>query len=102
METDAQGISAASLRSILENWPQDKPRPKILYTVPVSFMPLSLTRRSPSAVQYGCNPTGMTATLDRRVQVLKLAREFDLIILEGEGGIYPQRFIASSMMRRIT
>ena len=25
----------------------------------------------------------MTATLDRRVQVLKLAREFDLIILEG-------------------
>jgi len=28
----------------------------------------------------------MTATLDRRVQVLKLAREFDLIILEGEGG----------------
>jgi len=44
----------------------------------------------------------MTATLDRRVQVLKLAREFDLIILEGEGGIYPQRFIASSMTRRIT
>jgi len=34
-------------------------------------------------MQYGCNPTGMTATLDRRMEVLELAREFDLIILEG-------------------
>ncbi|KAL9713954.1 hypothetical protein Ac2012v2_002260 [Leucoagaricus gongylophorus] len=71
VETDAQGISAASLRSILENWPLGKPRPKVLYTVP-----------------YGCNPTGMTATLDRRMEVLELAREFDLIILEDDPYFY--------------
>jgi DNA-binding transcriptional MocR family regulator len=35
IETDANGISTASLRSKLENWPAGKHRPKILYTVPV-------------------------------------------------------------------
>ncbi|KAF5359363.1 hypothetical protein D9756_003591 [Leucocoprinus leucothites] len=69
--TDAEGISASSLRSRLENWPAGKPRPKVLYTVP-----------------YGCNPTGMTATLERRVEVLKLAREFDFIILEDDPYFY--------------
>jgi len=34
-------------------------------------------------VQYGCNPTGMTATLERRKEVLKLAREHNFLILEG-------------------
>ncbi|EDR05824.1 uncharacterized protein LACBIDRAFT_191053 [Laccaria bicolor S238N-H82] len=66
VETDAEGISSDSLRSILENWPVGKPKPKVLYTVP-----------------YGCNPTGMTATLKRRKEVLRLAREHDFIILEG-------------------
>ncbi|EKM78964.1 hypothetical protein AGABI1DRAFT_75541 [Agaricus bisporus var. burnettii JB137-S8] len=66
IETDADGIDSSSLRSKLENWPAGQARPKILYTIP-----------------YGCNPTGMTATLGRRKEVLQLAYEFDLIILEG-------------------
>jgi hypothetical protein len=33
--------------------------------------------------QYGCNPTGMTATLPRREAVLSLAAEHDFLILEG-------------------
>jgi len=33
--------------------------------------------------QYGCNPTGMTATLERRRETLRLAHEHDFIILEG-------------------
>jgi tryptophan aminotransferase len=32
---------------------------------------------------YGCNPTGMTATLPRRKEVLELAREHNFTILEG-------------------
>ncbi|KAF4614087.1 hypothetical protein D9613_007471 [Agrocybe pediades] len=67
VETDAHGIRASSLRSILEQWPTDKPKPKVLYTVP-----------------YGCNPTGASATLERRKEVLKLAREHNFIILEGK------------------
>ncbi|KAK1231527.1 hypothetical protein PQX77_005359 [Marasmius sp. AFHP31] len=71
VETDAEGISAASLRRILESWPEGKPKPKVLYTVP-----------------YGCNPTGMTATLGRRKEVLKLAREHNFIILEDDPYYY--------------
>ncbi|KII84441.1 hypothetical protein PLICRDRAFT_118253, partial [Plicaturopsis crispa FD-325 SS-3] len=66
VDTDARGICSDSLKSTLENWPANKPKPKVLYTVP-----------------YGCNPTGMTATSERRRAVLALAREHDFIILEG-------------------
>lgn len=84
VETDSQGIQSSSLRSILENWPSEKAKPKVLYTVP-----------------YGCNPTGMTATLERRKEVLQLSREHSFIILEddpyfylyyGEAPRYPSYF----------
>ncbi|KDR75974.1 hypothetical protein GALMADRAFT_139740 [Galerina marginata CBS 339.88] len=71
VETDSQGIRSSSLRTILEQWPEGKPKPKVLYTVP-----------------YGCNPTGMTATLERRKEVLQLAREHDFIILEDDPYFY--------------
>ncbi|KNZ77518.1 Kynurenine/alpha-aminoadipate aminotransferase, mitochondrial [Termitomyces sp. J132] len=71
VETDAHGIKSSSLRSILEEWPVGKPKPRVLYTVP-----------------YGCNPTGMTATLERRKEVLALSREHDFIILEDDPYYY--------------
>ncbi|RDB28693.1 Aminotransferase tdiD [Hypsizygus marmoreus] len=71
VETDANGISSDSLRHTLENWPAGKPKPRILYTVP-----------------YGCNPTGMTATIERRKEVLRLAREHDFLILEDDPYYY--------------
>ncbi|KAF8072229.1 PLP-dependent transferase [Lyophyllum atratum] len=71
VETDADGISTSSLRSILEHWPSGKPRPRVLYTVP-----------------YGCNPTGMTATTKRRQEVLRLAREHNFLILEDDPYYY--------------
>ncbi|KAF9463949.1 pyridoxal phosphate-dependent transferase [Collybia nuda] len=71
IDTDAHGICSSSLRSILENWPVGKPKPKVLYTVP-----------------YGCNPTGMTATLERRKEVLRLAGEHDFLILEDDPYYY--------------
>ncbi|OSX57674.1 hypothetical protein POSPLADRAFT_1155653 [Postia placenta MAD-698-R-SB12] len=67
VETDTHGIQSSSLRSILENWPKSKSKPKVLYTVP-----------------YGCNPAGTTATLDRRLEVLKLSREHDFLIFEDD------------------
>ncbi|CAA7269549.1 unnamed protein product [Cyclocybe aegerita] len=71
VETDAHGICSSSLRTTLEQWPAGKPKPKVLYTVP-----------------YGCNPTGMTATTDRRKEVLQLAREHNFIILEDDPYFY--------------
>ncbi|KAH7906539.1 pyridoxal phosphate-dependent transferase [Hygrophoropsis aurantiaca] len=71
VETDANGIRSDSLRSILESWPATKPKPKVLYTVP-----------------YGCNPTGMTASVSRRREVLALAREHNFLILEDDPYYY--------------
>ncbi|KAF5347469.1 hypothetical protein D9758_015053 [Tetrapyrgos nigripes] len=71
VETDAFGICAESLRKTLESWPPGKPKPKFLYTIP-----------------YGCNPTGITATTERRKEILKLAREHDFIILEDDPYYY--------------
>ncbi|GBE87948.1 Aminotransferase tdiD [Sparassis crispa] len=69
--TDSQGILSGSLRSTLENWPASKPKPKALYTVP-----------------YGCNPTGTIAALERRREVLDLAREHNFLILEDDPYYY--------------
>ncbi|KAJ7786883.1 pyridoxal phosphate-dependent transferase [Mycena olivaceomarginata] len=55
------------LRAILEGWPADKTKPRVLYTIP-----------------YGGNPTGATATLARRREVLKLAREHNFLIMEDD------------------
>lgn len=71
VETDSHGILSSSLRSILENWPAGKPKPKALYTVP-----------------YGCNPTGMSAILERRKEVLTLAQEHNFLILEDDPYYY--------------
>ncbi|KAJ6544961.1 TdiD protein [Mycena vulgaris] len=71
VDADAEGISTVSLRAILEAWPADKPKPRVLYTIP-----------------YGGNPTGATATLARRREVLQLAREHDLLIMEDDPYFY--------------
>jgi len=78
VETDAKGICSHKLREMLENWPASKPKPKVLYTVP-----------------YGCNPTGMTATVERRREVLDLAREHNFIILEDDPYYYVYYGIAA-------
>ncbi|PVF99708.1 PLP-dependent transferase [Serendipita vermifera] len=69
--TDEFGADTNALRQTLENWPAGKPKPKIFYTVP-----------------YGCNPSGVTTTLDRRLEVLKLAHEHNFLILEDDPYYY--------------
>ncbi|KAG9314943.1 TdiD protein [Chiua virens] len=69
--TDEEGVRSNDLRSILENWPDNKQKPKLFYTVP-----------------YGCNPSGTTATIERRREVLQLAREHNFLILEDDPYYY--------------
>ncbi|KAJ7111908.1 PLP-dependent transferase [Mycena epipterygia] len=71
VDADADGISTVSLRAILEGWPAGKSKPRVLYTIP-----------------YGGNPTGATATLARRREVLQLAREHDFLIMEDDPYFY--------------
>lgn len=71
VKTDGNGIQSSSLREILENWPAEKPKPKVLYSVP-----------------YGCNPSGATATIERKRETLELARQHDFIIFEDDPYYY--------------
>lgn len=64
--SDAHGLLTDKLREVLKGWPSDKPRPKLIYTIP-----------------YGSNPSGFSATLERRTELLKLAYEHNFLILEG-------------------
>ncbi|CAJ0937456.1 unnamed protein product [Ranitomeya imitator] len=71
--TDQHGIIPQALKDILSRWqPQDviipeKKSPKILYTIP-----------------NGGNPTGASLTRDRKIEVYKIAQEYDLIIVEDD------------------
>ncbi|KAF8630898.1 hypothetical protein AX17_005256 [Amanita inopinata Kibby_2008] len=69
--SDSEGIDASSLEMLLENWPRDKPKPKLLYTIP-----------------YGSNPTGLTTSQERRIEVLQLARKHNFIIVEDDPYFY--------------
>ncbi|KAL0576846.1 hypothetical protein V5O48_005143 [Marasmius crinis-equi] len=71
IQTDEDGVSVSHLRLVLESWPEGKPKPKVFYTVPT-----------------GSNPSGATATAERRAEVLRLAREHDFLILEDDPYYY--------------
>ncbi|QRV89570.1 mitochondrial carrier protein [Ceratobasidium sp. AG-Ba] len=69
--TDGKGIQSFKLRNILDTWPEGKPKPKVLYTTP-----------------YGSNPSGATATVERRKEVLELSRKHGFLILEDDPYFY--------------
>lgn len=76
LPTDANGIMDQPLESILENWYTDEKTkslkfPKAIYTCPT-----------------GSNPTGATASPDRKKKILSLIRKFDLLLLEDDAYYY--------------
>lgn len=85
--TDAQGINTRSLSSILESWPTATPKPKVLYTVPVRLVAIGpyiiMSTDNILYDQYGSNPSGVTTSLERRLEVLRLARQHNFLVLEG-------------------
>lgn len=73
VDLDSHGVVPSKLREQLDNWPADKRKPKMLYTVPV-----------------GGNPTGVSQTLDRKKEIYGIAREHNLLILEDDPYYYLQ------------
>ncbi|KAK4140472.1 aminotransferase [Dichotomopilus funicola] len=63
----ADGIDPSDLERVLSNWPEDRPRPKVLYTVPT-----------------GSNPTGRSCTEANKSRILELAKRFDFMIFEDD------------------
>ncbi|KAL5365565.1 pyridoxal phosphate-dependent transferase [Aspergillus floccosus] len=69
--SDAHGLNPASLEQALSTWPSDSPRPKVLYTTPT-----------------GSNPTGQSCTENRKADILRLAKQFNFIVLEDDAYYY--------------
>lgn len=64
---DEHGIIPSKLESILDNWTEGAPKPKLLYTVPT-----------------GQNPTGSSLSFDRKKEIYRIAQKHDFIIIEDE------------------
>lgn len=62
---DEHGLDPARLRSLLESLRASNKRPKFLYTIP-NFN----------------NPAGVTLALERRSEILKIATEHELLVIE--------------------
>lgn len=78
--TDEFGIIPEALENMLSNWPEsnpsgkkDQPRPHCLYTIP-----------------SGGNPTGISATLERKQAVYEICSKYDILILEDDAYYYLQ------------
>ena len=69
--TDAGGIDVAALSRVLGSWDSaargGKRRPRVLYTIPT-----------------GSNPTGASQSEARKRELLAVAREFDLLLIEDD------------------
>lgn len=73
IETDRDGLIPECLEKALENWKDEKTRPKVLYTVPVAG-----------------NPTGVNISLERKKKIYAIAQKYNFIILEDDPYYYLQ------------
>ncbi|KAJ7627155.1 pyridoxal phosphate-dependent transferase [Roridomyces roridus] len=70
VNADTQGLNPTHLESVLTNWESTHPGkrfPKLLYTIP-----------------SGSNPTGTSIPEARKIEVLKLAKKYNFLILEDD------------------
>ncbi|KAJ8089010.1 hypothetical protein PM082_014258 [Marasmius tenuissimus] len=74
---DGLGIVPSKLESILETWTDTRatPRPQVLYTIP-----------------FGVGPT---TSRERRIEILKIAKRWDIVILEDD----PYYYLSSPSQR---
>ncbi|KAF9090023.1 hypothetical protein BGX29_005521 [Mortierella sp. GBA35] len=78
VEMDGEGMTATGLKRILDNWgttPEqaNDPKPRVVYVIPT-----------------GQNPTGATMSIQRRKDILAVAQEHDLILIEDDPYYYLQ------------
>ncbi|WWD21180.1 hypothetical protein CI109_105664 [Kwoniella shandongensis] len=71
VDVDDQGLSPDNLERILSTWPEGKKRPRVIYTSPV-----------------GTNPSGCSATKERKLAVLEVCKKYDVLIFEDDPYYY--------------
>ncbi|KAG0377488.1 MAG: pyridoxal phosphate-dependent transferase [Linnemannia gamsii] len=78
IEMDGEGMTATGLRRVLDNWgstPEqaNESKPRVVYLIPT-----------------GQNPTGATMSIKRRMDILSVAQDHDLILIEDDPYYYLQ------------
>jgi tryptophan aminotransferase len=63
----AEGVDPSDLERVLSAWPEHRPLPKVLYTVPT-----------------GSNPTGRSCSETNKARILALAKRFNFMIFEDD------------------
>lgn len=69
--SDDQGMMATDLEKQLANWPADRRKPKLIYTIPT-----------------GSNPAGTCASKERKIELLKIAKKYDIMLAEDDAYYY--------------
>ncbi|CAO3646212.1 unnamed protein product [Cunninghamella echinulata] len=80
LPTDENGLIPESFDKLLAQWPtsnpygkESTPRPKVLYTTPI-----------------GSNPTGLSISEERKIQIYAICQKYDIIIVEDLAYYYLQ------------
>jgi aromatic amino acid aminotransferase I len=78
---DSEGMSAVALKDVLDNWGStpdqaNVAKPRVVYLIPT-----------------GQNPTGTTMSIQRRKDIMQVAQEHDLILIEDDPYYYLQFFV---------
>ncbi|KAF9364951.1 Aromatic/aminoadipate aminotransferase 1 [Mortierella sp. NVP85] len=78
---DSEGMSAVALKDVLDNWgstPEQAnvAKPRVVYLIPT-----------------GQNPTGTTMSIQRRKDIMQVAQEHDLVLIEDDPYYYLQFFV---------
>lgn len=81
VKMDGEGMSAVALKDLLDNWgtnPEqaNEAKPRVVYLIPT-----------------GQNPTGTTMSIQRRRDIMQVAQEHDLIVIEDDPYYYLQFFV---------
>ncbi|KAF9412867.1 Aromatic/aminoadipate aminotransferase 1 [Podila epigama] len=85
---DGEGMSAKALKSILDNWGSTPDqaglaKPRVVYLIPT-----------------GQNPTGATMSIQRRKDIIRVAQEHDLILIEDDPYYYLQFFVGQDQKKQ--
>lgn len=81
VKMDGEGMSAVALKDMLDNWGSNpeqaqEAKPRVVYLIPT-----------------GQNPTGSTMSIQRRKDIMQVAQEHDLILIEDDPYYYLQFFV---------
>ncbi|KAG0340580.1 Aromatic/aminoadipate aminotransferase 1 [Podila humilis] len=85
---DGEGMSAVALKALLDNWGSSPEqanvaKPRVAYLIPT-----------------GQNPTGATMSIQRRKDIIRVAQEHDLVLIEDDPYYYLQFFVGEDQKNK--